>query len=145
MKALSGYPQWFWLMAKGWKDVENRTWPIPKTIKLPARIYLHASKHLDSFENMQSAFRLLTFVQVDRYYEVNWKEYQGAIIGEADIVDCFYYPLPGLEKLYPQRQYSVWHIPGQYGFTVANPVLYEKPIPYKGRLGFFEVVLPTAK
>jgi hypothetical protein len=140
MKALSGYPQWFWLMAKGWKDVENRTWSIPKTIKLPIRIYLHASKHLETSMNLRSAMRLLTFVQVDLFYAVDWKKYQGTIIGEIDITGCQY--------RFPDENanlYSSWAIPGQYGFTVANPVLYDKPIPMVGHLGFWNVILPGEK
>jgi len=139
MKALSGYPQWFWLMAKGWKDVENRRWPLPKIIKLPIRIYLHASQHLETSENLRVAKRLLTFVQVDLFEAVNWKQYRGAIIGEIDITGCKYRFPDENDNLY-----SSWAVPGQYGFTLANPVLYDKPIPYKGKLKFFEVNLAEA-
>jgi hypothetical protein len=54
MKALSGYGEWFWLLAKGWKDVENRDWSLFRYIKpseLPVRIYLHASKTPASHES----------------------------------------------------------------------------------------------
>ena len=42
--ALSGYAEWFWLMTKNWKDVENRNWSITRYVKrdeLPVRVYLH--------------------------------------------------------------------------------------------------------
>jgi len=59
--------------------------------------------------------------------------HRGAIIGEVDIVDCqFRFP----DEL--DRLYSKWAAAVQYGFTLANPVLYEKPIPCRGHLGFFE-------
>lgn len=48
----------------------------------------------------------------------------GAIIGEVDITGCV------------TESTSVWFA-GPYGFTLANPVLYEKPIPCRGALGFF--------
>jgi len=140
MKALSGYPQWFWLMLQDWhnrKDVENRSWKLPMHIWLPQRIYLHGSKHLESSENLRSAMRLLTFVQVDIFSKVDWKQYQGTIMGEIDIIDCSY--------RFPDENsnpYSAWHIPGQYGFKTANPKLYDKPIPMLGHLGFWEVNLP---
>jgi hypothetical protein len=49
----------------------------------------------------------------------------GAIIGEVDIIDCV------------TESNSLW-FEGKYGFVLANPVLYDKPIPCRGQLGFFE-------
>jgi hypothetical protein len=138
MKALSGYPQWMWLLAKGWKDVENRHWKLPRTLQpLPVRIYLHASKHLEPWDNLWLAHNLLTLNQWADLRFVDWKQYKGAIIGEADILSCSYRFPDENDNLY-----SPWHMPGQFGFKMANPVLYDKPIPYKGQLRFFEVELP---
>ncbi len=50
-----------------------------------------------------------------------------SIFNEVDIVDCV------------TESKSPWFITGNYGFVLANPKLYQKPIPYKGMLGFFEV------
>jgi len=137
MKALSGYPQWFWLMAKGWKDVENRTWPLPKNMVLPVRIYLHGSRTLEDWDCKYVIKSLIDPWQFTQFECVNWKQYQGTIMGEIDIVS-FSYRMPENND----NLYSPWHIPGQYGFKTANPVLYDKPIPYKGQLGFFSVELP---
>lgn len=138
MKALSGYPQWFWLLAKGWKDTENRSWPIPKSMKLPIRIYLHASKHLESWDDLWLAHSLLTLNQwAVLRWAVDWKQYKGAIIGEVDIIS-YSYRFPDENA----NLYSPWHMPGQFGFKMANPILYDKPIPYRGQLGFFNVELP---
>ena len=64
----------------------------------------------------------------------------GAIIGEVDIVDsCFRF---GEEN---DNLYSIWHVPGQNGFKLAGAVLYDKPIPYRGQLGFFDVQPPQEK
>ena len=43
---------------------------------------------------------------------------------------------------YAEYRDSYWFF-GPAGFVLDNPVLYDKPIPYKGQLGFFEVMLPT--
>jgi len=51
---------------------------------------------------------------------------RGALIGETDIVDCV------------ADSQSPWAVPGQYHFVLANPKPYKKPVPCKGRLGFFE-------
>ena len=55
-------------------------------------------------------------------------KHRGAIIGEVDIVDCV------------TQSDSPW-FEGPYGLVLANPTLYDQPIPYKGRLGLFEVTL----
>jgi len=60
----------------------------------------------------------------------------GAIIGEVDIVGCLY--RHGEEN----PNYSPWHEIGMYGLLLANPALYDKPIPCKGKLGFFEPDIP---
>ena len=54
----------------------------------------------------------------------------GALIGEVDIIDCV------------TESKSPWFV-GRYGFTLTNPKLYDKPIPYRGQLGFFEVTVGT--
>ena len=49
----------------------------------------------------------------------------GAILGEVTITGCVV------------DSDSSW-FNGPYGFTVENPVAYEKPLPCRGMLGFFE-------
>ncbi len=137
MKALSGYPQWFWLLAKGWKDCENRTWPLPKWMVeqgLPARIYLHASQHLESKQNLALPRRLLTVAQYGEFCAVNWKQYQGTVFAEIDIVKYSFRMGDMNDNLF-----SPWHIRGQCGFYTANPVLYKQPVPCKGALSFFSL------
>ena len=51
---------------------------------------------------------------------------RGAIVGRVDLVDCV------------ASSRSRWFF-GPYGFVLKNPVEFGKPIPYKGRLGLFEV------
>ena len=67
----------------------------------------------------------------DDYYDNDPEESgSGAIIGEVDITNCV------------DKSDSPWFV-GKYGLVLANPVLYDKPIPYRGQLGFFEVKLTT--
>jgi len=51
---------------------------------------------------------------------------RGGIIGEVDITGCV------------TESNSMWFA-GPYGFTLSNAKLYPQLVPYKGRLGFFEV------
>ena len=146
MKTLSGYAEWFWLMAKNIKPVENRDWSLFKYIKreqLPLRIYLHASKTKASKDEIDFIRRHLTTGQLQVFDSVNWKEYRGAIIGEITITGQVTLVESGIladdEGL--QAVYSGWFF-GIYGFVVKDGKLYDKPIPYKGQLGFFSVELP---
>lgn len=149
MKALSIKQPWAWLICKGYKDIENRTWKIGRnprhgpfstrdvdnfTVALPERIYVHAGKTVDKDAILDG--RLLYWVDgspikpedgpaLDDILE-HWKD--GAIIGEVDITGCV------------TESASIW-FNGPYGFTLANPKLYDRPIPYRGQLGFFEVDL----
>ena len=50
----------------------------------------------------------------------------GSIIGSVEIVDCVI------------NYSSIWADKGVYNWVLANPVLFKKPIPAKGRLSFWE-------
>jgi len=149
MKALSIKQPWAWLICAGYKDIENRNWKIGRnarygayssydvanfSINLPERIYIHAGKKPDDIgsETWSSIYNNVPLPA----WQYVWSKSQwlgkvfgltlGAIIGEVDIIGCV------------EQSDSPWFI-GKYGFTLANPVLYGKPIPYRGALGFFEV------
>jgi hypothetical protein len=137
LKALSGYAEYFWLLAKNIKPVENRTWSLSRFFdreELPVRIYLHASKTPASKMDIAFIRRRLLPNQLKEFNSVNWKGYRGCIIGEIDIVSEEVVKDGFLLK-------SGWFF-GPYGFVVKNGTLYSNPIPYKGQLQFFEVTLP---
>ncbi len=152
MKALSIKQPWAWLICAGYKDIENRTWPIGRnprhgpyssrdidnfTIELPRRVYVHAGKTGDAalvYFAEESRFGVDVKPGTTFLMPAGLKPESlalGAIIGEVDITGCV------------TESKSRWFT-GPYGFTLANPALYDKPIPYRGQLGFFEVVLPAA-
>jgi hypothetical protein len=116
------------LLCAGYKDIENRNWRIGRksqhgpyssyhqanfTIELPCRIYIHAGKIPDS--------RGAEYFNIPIPPDLPL----GAIVGEADIIGCV------------TESQSPWFT-GKYGFVFSNPVLYAKPIPCRGALGFFE-------
>jgi len=127
-KALSIKQPWAWLICAGWKDIENRNW----STDFRGRIYVHAGKQWDSYP--KDFNDLETIAQGDsdlleslvNYCAFNRKSPNkvGCIIGEIDIVNCV------------SESSSQWFL-GEYGFVLANPILFDKPIPCKGRLGFF--------
>lgn len=155
MRALSGYAEWFWLICKSWKDVENRNWSLPHVIttQLPCRIYLHASKTPASDEEIDFIIRQLTSEQYDEFRNVNWNALRGNIIGETTITGQMMKRViresdhvdvgsqqKELEILEREKHpyLSRWFF-GKFGFICKDGQLYGKPIPYKGQLGFFEV------
>lgn len=148
MKALSIKQPWAWLICAKFnglpiKDMENRDWRIPTSFKLPQRIYVHAGKTPDEWypaiDIVRKVYGTITGMNLwDKF--INWQYKNGQsimfpsqntslIIGEVDITDCV------------DKSDSPWFV-GKYGFVLAKPKLYDKPIPYKGQLGFFEVTLP---
>lgn len=145
MKGLSGYAEWFWLLAKNIKPVENRNWSMSRFFdreELPVRIYLHASKTPAGKEDIAFIRNKLYPNQLKEFDAVNWKEYRGAIIGEITITGQVTLVESGIlaDDKGLQAVYSGWFF-GVYGFVMENGELYDPPLPYKGQLQFFEVNL----
>lgn len=122
--ALSIKQPWAWLICKGFKDIENRDFPV-RRVRLPLRIYVHTGKtgEFDSETLQFIEFRLNEDQLIS--YHLALPLTLGAIIGEVTITDCVI------------ESESPWFV-GNYGFVLADPVLYEQPIPCRGRLGFFK-------
>ena len=129
MKALSVRAPWWWYILHAGKDIENREW----STRFRGTIYLHASKWWQREEigwDADTANRIAGW-QRDRERwpsETVLKAGSGCIVGTIDIVDCV------------DRSDSPWFF-GRYGFVLANPVVFGKPVPQKGELGFFDVKL----
>ncbi len=123
MKALSIQQPWAWLIAHGYKDIENSTW---KT-NFRGGFLIHTGKVFDKYgykwvkdrlHGRDEFFKLIELPRPDEFE-------RGGIVGKAEIIDCV------------QEFDSPW-FSGPYGFVVRNA----KPLdfrPYKGRLSFFEV------
>jgi len=109
------------------KNIENRDWPVPSWFKLPQRIQIHVGKQEDDItavmEFCVGKLKLPAFSIMMSYSK---RLPRGAIIGEVDIIDCV-----TVSK-------NPWFV-GRYGFVIANPEPYEKPILCRGKLGLFEI------
>ena len=127
MKALSLTEPMAWAIFHG-KEVENRDW---KT-NFRGRVYIHASRGFNKEHYNLIALSGLAAL-LDEPLPEPGDFVHGAIIGEVDIIDCRFRCAEINDNLF-----SPWHMLGKYGFILANAVEYEKPIPCKGMLGFFE-------
>ena len=140
MLALSIRQPFAWLICMGLKDVENRSWlPLDTSSR---RIYVHAGKRPAGKNYNETKHITADIIQKIGGSKTKaghfvgkliwgWNGYDktpwyGAIIGEVDIVEVGHIASP-------------WAVPGQWQYLFANPTLYDKPIPMRGKLGFFEV------
>lgn len=119
MKALSLTQPMAWAIFHG-KDIENRRW----STKFRGRVYIHASRSFDKGHYDFIAGRDV-LLELDEPLPEPKDFVHGAIIGEVDIVSVV------------RAHSSPWFF-GSYGFILRNAVAYDKPMPCKGALGFFE-------
>ena len=120
MKAISIQQPYADLILTGQKDIENRTWKLPSWI-LNKRVYVHAGKIWDGYKDDNWA---------ETFGIYNDPARRGMILGEVTFIECV--------SASTIKGFSQWFY-GPYGWVIENPVRYDKPIPYKGQLGFFEV------
>ncbi len=115
MKALSLRQPWAWLVAEGYKDVENRTW----ATRFRGAFLIHAAKTFDQ-AGYQRVLR-----DTDLVLPGPGEFERGGIVGAAELVDCV-------------TQYDSPWFWGPYGYVLrrARPLPFQ---PLRGMLGFFPV------
>jgi hypothetical protein len=120
MKALSVRQPFAHLIVHGYKDIENRPWQV----KYRGRLLIHASRTVAAFDPKD----LYDFGFDEEFIRSLYGPHIpiGALVGEADLVDCVF------------SSDSRWY-KGPCGFVLENPIAYAEPIPLKGKLGLFEV------
>jgi hypothetical protein len=136
MKGLSFRQPWALLTALGLKPVDNREW----RTSYRGPVYIHASEGPDYYPPPYTELWLLGNLKPEeRELFLATPRVKGAIIAEANLIDCL---RQGQEPLFPEYrspvQWSPWFV-GGYGLVFADPKLYPAPIPYKGGLKLFEV------
>jgi hypothetical protein len=126
VKALSVRAPWWWFILHGGKDIENRDWYTNRR----GTVLLHAGKWWKDEEvyyEWMSVVGIAPSVVVHAGLTLaDLRSSCGCIVGKVDIVGCV------------SESPSNW-FGGKYGFVLANPVAFAKPIPFKGALGFFDV------
>lgn len=122
MKCLTIKQPWASLIVDGYKKYEFRSW---KT-KYRGKILIHAGMSLEK-------------KFVDKVKEYNLEYINGAIIGEAEIVDCILVDKEFNDNLKKENNlvYGNNHI-GLYAWKLENIKKYKEPIYIKGKLSLWE-------
>ena len=152
MKAISIKQPWASLIAQGIKDIENRTWKCPPKY-IGQRVLIHASRKPD-----KEPYQLFNDTQIkvldDKIMDVcGFYEITGAIIGSVKIVGCVinHSSIWADQTLnYVKGTSSDIHkfVTGQkivYNWILAEPILFQVPIPVKGKLSFWDVQVKETK
>ena len=125
MKALSVRAPWWWAILHG-KPIENRDW----STNFRGRVWLHASKwwiqsevedDLEDVEFMAQKDGIL----LPQQQLPSMRALGGHIVGSVEITDCV-------------RDHPSAFFVGKFGFVLERPSFIQHPIPYKGKLGFFD-------
>lgn len=120
MKCISIQQPWAGLILTGYKDIENRSWSTAHR----GRLAIHAGSKMyeDSFTSATAIMKRIG----KRIDPRGMSEFtRSSIVGYVDLVDVV------------TESASPWFV-GEFGWVLANPVAIE-PIPYKGKLGLFDV------
>jgi hypothetical protein len=116
MKALSIRQPWAFLIAHGYKNIENRDWPT----RFRGPVLIHAGRTMDpeDYEWIRISYPDVPLPPLESLE-------RGGIVGQCTIVDCV------------TTSDSRWFL-GRFGFVITNArPLDFRPLP--GKLGFFEV------
>ena len=118
MNCLSIKQPWAFLIANGYKDIENRNWHT----NFRGAFLIHASKtfDMDGYNWIKDNKEALGILELPLSYEYE----RGGIVGHARIVDCV------------TSSNSIW-FSGKYGFVIedAKTLKFDK---CKGQLKFFK-------
>lgn len=138
-KCITVKQPWASLICTGVKDIENRTW---KT-SIRGRVLIHASSKSWEWDKL---INYMTYMGTLGAFTAKWtrkwlSELQtGSIIGSVEIIGCVInHPSLWAEKtnVDPVDTHMFGIFP-TWNWVLANPILFEKPIPAKGKLRFLE-------
>ena len=138
MKTLSIRQPWASLIIKGFKDVENRSWRT--SIRGEIAVHASASKTEDDWDDAiitVAVIRAIALSEAKEWLIKTIGEFdklpRGVILGTVEITDC------------KRERTSPWHFDENWGFYLQNPKELKKPIPAKGKLGFWDFDLSLAE
>lgn len=121
MKVISVQQPWADLIVSGYKDVENRT----RRSHYRGPLLIHASQKVDK-EGLADILAALTEAGDEEGVAFFSNPPTGAIVGLVNMIDCV------------TEHPSDW-FDGPFGYVLADPQLFDQPIPMKGQLGIYDL------
>lgn len=118
---------WAWLIVNGFKNVENRSWPLPGKF-IGCRVLIHAGKHYDPRGTMEifDAARAEGMLPAEDVVPLSDLQSQcGGVVGSCVFTACV------------RDSSSPWAIPGEHHWMIEAPRV-EIFRPMRGKLGFFK-------
>jgi hypothetical protein len=119
------------------KNIENRTWPT----KYRGKVLIHAGAKILRPQQCNFTDDQNDNIRGDMRYRLLHSDFPtSAIIGSVEIVDC----VINHESIWAEKsdsrldQAKKWIDKPIYNWVLANPVLFAKPIPAKGKLSFWD-------
>jgi activating signal cointegrator 1 len=137
MKCLSVAQPWASLLVLGNKQFETRPWQTAYR----GPVVVHASKALSAAARAlcsQAPFRsLLAAAGI-----ADWSELPlGRVVGGVEVVDCV--RVEDLAEVPDVETRLGDFSPGRWAWRLARPVRLAVPLPARGRLGLFELEIPS--
>lgn len=148
MKAYTVYQPYAFATVVGLKHYETRT----RRTHIRGRVAVHAGKKKIKGKSAEQLY--MDILATGKENELAWHacrtshpEEYGAVVGTVEIVDCV--PVEEIaDKLTPLERALGDYSPGRFAWVLRNPVMFEKPIPARGRQGWwnwpFVVIKKTA-
>ena len=125
IKTISVRQPWANLIVWGLKTIEIRTW----STQYRGALLIHASKTADE-------------IGIRRFPMDN--QSLGALIGEVELLDVKPFTAEMWSELADCHLDIGPYVPGLFAWFIANPVPFERPIPYSGMPGLFDVDLAAS-
>ena len=119
LKVLSILQPWAWLIANGYKDIENRSW----STRFRGEFIIHAGKKWGREQRDDLWFVRENFPAIEIPGEYIFR--LGGIVGAATMTDCV------------AQSDSPWFV-GHYGFVLEQQRSLPF-IPWRGQLGWFDI------
>lgn len=134
MKAITVLQPWAWLLATGKKRCETRSW---KT-NYRGEILIHAGKQNLTLCMKRETIFEARYMKQTGVFDIDLAT--GAIIGKADLVNCVRID-EAIHRLVREQHIEEDAFgnfsPGRYAWVMENPVLFDTPIPARGRQGLW--------
>ncbi len=130
MKAFTVYQPYAYAIVAGLKNYETR----PRRTNIRGRVAVHAGK-----TGMMQAMKGLTGLEMWELraavkFERNLP--LGVVVGTVEIVDCL--PVVEVIATLTERERALGdYSPGRWAWVLKNPVMFDTPIPAKGKQGWW--------